>query len=179
MYQKSLSILLLSALMSGAPVSSWAQSPFGGFLQTQPSAESAQIEILQVDNARLALPLTGPDSVRATEGRPIEAGWKVTIQGTISSRDFQVFVLVHALLSDTWIVQSTVSRPSKTGIWRTTCYLGAERKGQDEDYEIIAVASAKNDQYRTGQRIPANQFPPTDLSQSETILVRRVRSPNP
>jgi hypothetical protein len=102
-----------------------------------------------------------------------------TVQGTITNRDYQVFVLVHPLLQDAWTVQSTVARPSKTGVWRTTCLLGTERKGKDEDYEVIAVASARRDQYRPGQRIPANQFPPADLPQSETVLVRRVRSPGP
>lgn len=154
-------------------------SPFGGFLSSEAAPDSALLEINQIDDIRLAPPFSQADSARLAEHKPIETGWKATVQGTISSREFQVFVLVHALLTDTWIVQSTVARPSKTGTWRTTCYLGAERKGQDEDYEIIAVASLKRDQYRTGQRIPANQFPPQDVSQSDTVHIRRVRSPNP
>ncbi|OGG52257.1 MAG: hypothetical protein A3F84_04125 [Candidatus Handelsmanbacteria bacterium RIFCSPLOWO2_12_FULL_64_10] len=163
--------LLLSALLFGAPFSASAQ--VGGFLQTATPAESIRVEVLQVDDF-----LTS-DSLFAVARRPIETGWKATVQGTISYRDYQVFVLVHALLSDTWIVQSAVARPSKTGTWRTTCYFGAERKGQDEDYEIIAVAYLKRDQFRTGQRIPANQFPPADIPQSDTVLIRRVRSPSP
>jgi hypothetical protein len=171
MHRAILFLFLLSILMIGAPLSVSAQ--IGGFLQTAIPAESIRVEVLQVDD------FLTTDSLFAVARRPIETGWKATVQGTISYRDYQVYVLVHALLSDTWIVQSTVSRPSKTGAWRTTCYLGAERKGQDEDYEIIAVAYLKRDQFRTGQRIPANQFPPPDIPQSDTVLIRRVRSPSP
>ena len=171
-------LFILSIGVSAPSVSAQTASPFGGFLSQAPS-DSALLEIAQIDDIRLAPPFSPADSTRIAEHKPIETGWKTTVQGTISSREFQVFVLVHALLSDTWIVQSSVSRPSKTGTWRITCFLGAERKGQDEDYEIIAVASLKRDQYRTGQRIPANQFPPPEIPQSDTVHVRRVRSPNP
>lgn len=145
----------------------------GGFLQTETPAESIRVEVLQVDD------LFTSDSLFAVFRKPIETGWKATVQGTISYREYQVFVLVHPLLSDMWTVQSTVARPSKTGTWRTTCFFGTERKGQDEDYEVIAVAYLKRDQFRTGQRIPANQFPTSDIPQSDTILIRRVRSPSP
>lgn len=164
-------VLIFSALLLGAPLSASAQA--GGFLQTETPAESVRVEVAQIDNFSTA------DSAYALARMPIETGWKATVQGTISHREYQVFVLVHPLLSDTWTVQSAVARPSKTGTWRTTCFFGAERKGQDEDYEIIAVAYLKRDQFRTGQRIPANQFPPTDIPQSDTVLIRRVRSPSP
>lgn len=171
MYRNILFLFLLSALMIGAPLSASAQT--GGFLQTETPAESIRVEVLRVDN------LFTSDSLFAVAHKPIEVGWKATVQGTISYREYQVFVLVHPLLSDTWTVQSAVARPSKTGTWRTTCYFGAERKGQDEDYEVIAVAYLKRDQFRTGQRIPANQFPTADIPQSDTVLIRRVRSPSP
>lgn len=164
-------LFILSVLAMG--IISPASAQIGGFLQTATPAESVRVEVLQVDD------FLASDSLFAVARRPIETGWKATVQGTISHRDYQVFVLVHALLSDSWTVQSAISRPSKTGTWRTTCYLGTERKGQDEDYEVIAVANLKRDQYRPGQRISANQFPPTDIPQSDTVLVRRVRSPSP
>lgn len=166
--------LILSALLFGAATSvAQTASPFGSILPAQTPPESVKVEIVQVDNVFTA------DSIYASARKPIETGWTATAQGTISLRDYQVFVLVHPLLSDTWTVQSSVARPSKTGTWRTTCLFGTERKGKDEDYEVIAVASLKRDQYRPGQRVPANQFPPTDIPQSDTVLIRRVRSPSP
>lgn len=171
-------LILLFIAVPGRGIRAQTTSPSGGFLSSQPP-ETAELEIAQIDEIRISPPFAQADSVRLAEHKPIETGWRATVQGTISSREFQVFVLVRALTSGPWLVQSTVARPSKTGVWRTSCYLGSERKGQDEDYEIIAVASLKRDQYRTGQRIPANQFPPEDIPQSDTIHVRRVRSPNP
>lgn len=173
-----LGMSLLLAL-SGRDLHAQTASPFGGFLSSQDTPETAEVEIAQIDEIRIAPPLAQADSARIAEHKPIETGWKATVQGTISRREFQVFLLVRALTSGTWLVQAPAARPSKTGIWRTSCLLGTERKGQDEDYEIIAVASLKRDQYRTGQRIPANQFPPDNIPQSESIHVRRVRSPNP
>ena len=165
---------LLLVLLVGTPVilEGQAPAPFG-LLPTQVSPDSVRVEILKIGMTSTM------DSVHATAGHPIETGWKATVQGTVSDREYQVFVLVHPLLGDSWMVQSFTSRPSKTGTWRTTCLFGMERKGKDEDYELIAVGSLERSKYRPGQRIPANQFPPTDMPQTDTILIRRIRSPNP
>ena len=84
---------LLLVLLVGTPVilEGQAPAPFG-LLPTQVSPDSVRVEILKIGMTSTM------DSVHATAGHPIETGWKATVQGTVSDREYQVFVLVHPLL---------------------------------------------------------------------------------
>ena len=172
--------ILISALLVLMPLHAFAPqalaqapSPFGSLIPTESQETAVRLQVLKVDD------ISATDSVYTVERKPIETGWMATVQGTISDRQYLVFVLVHPLLGDSWVVQSPVARPSISGIWRTTCLFGSARKGKDEDYELMAVGSQQRDLYRPGQRIMASHFPPPDIPQTDSVLIRRVRSPNP
>lgn len=108
-------------------------------------------------------------------------GDRVNIAGTVNPSQASVTVLIRSEKAIGWWVQSIV-RPKNEkgpiGHWSIKGYLGTEHEGINENFYIIAIASADSLLFNllTGRIVIANRFveniPPWTLS--DPVIVRRV-----
>jgi hypothetical protein len=92
------------------------------------------------------------------------------VKGRVSDPKSPVYVLVHPLNMREWWVQRVPSPPNPEGNWQAQIYLGTDRDGIGEEFEIVAVAG--NRKLSEGERLSTL---PSDLARSDVVLVRRVK----
>ena len=102
-----------------------------------------------------------------------KVGMTYIVKGEVSDPTYQVYVLVHPLMTDTWWVQ-TIPEVSPDGTWRTRCYFGTETAGIGEPFEIIALAATEKNLLHSGQTIPVGRLPETAIK-SRIIQVERTQ----
>ena len=109
-------------------------------------------------------------------------GHHVQITGTVSPADARVTVAIRSEKDPMWWIHSIVrakSPGSDTGKWSVTGYLGTPESGINENFHIIAIASADNWllEILTGRSLKANR--PTihlpSWTPSIPVVVRRVK----
>lgn len=73
------------------------------------------------------------------------------VRGSVSSRDLQVYVLVHPVATANYWVQAL---PEPAENWQIYAYFGEPSKGLGESFEILAVASPKKALFKRGDMLP-------------------------
>lgn len=102
------------------------------------------------------------------------------VSGTVSVPNCHIYVLIHPAKTDLWYVQSLPKYvDSKPQQWQVECYLGTNKKGLDDTYDIVALVSngnllldiLKNRYMYPGQRLKELPL----LSKSNVVTVKRNR----
>lgn len=104
--------------------------------------------------------------------KPQQVGQIVLVRGKAPDPHSSVYVMVHPMLSPVWYVQKIPALPNRDGAWRTTCYLGGERQGIGDFFEIVAVYADAKNLFHRDQELKAY---PNNLAHSPVITVKRVR----
>ncbi len=73
-----------------------------------------------------------------------EVSLESTVRGTVSDPKVRVYVLVHPLKTNQWWVQRSPSPTNQDGSWRTSCFLGTETEGMNEEFELLALATTES-----------------------------------
>lgn len=123
----------------------------------------------------ITLKITAPNSLDIIKGD------RVSITGTVSPSEALVTVVIRSEKAIGWWVQSIVHPKNDKGLighWSIKGYLGTKHEGINQNFYIIAIASADSLLFNllTGRFVVANKFvkniPP--WTQSDPVLVRRV-----
>ena len=105
-------------------------------------------------------------------------GYQPHVKGTVSDAAAAVHVLVRPITSDVWWVQNApVVQPD--GAWEVPVYIGTDRLGLGESYEIVAVAAGGNwflrllqeSSLEPGQKVKTL---PGYLARSKVVVVHRL-----
>jgi hypothetical protein len=94
---------------------------------------------------------------------------KVIVRGKVSHSHMKVYVLIHPMETDFWLVQRPPSPPNGDGSWQTLCSFGTQNKGVGELFEVVAILS--DEDLKEGQQL--DQLPPSAI-ESDIIIVRRI-----
>lgn len=135
------------------------------YAQPTAAVDSVTVEIVRIDTVKV-------DSVLIESGDVVEVGRKASVSVKVSHRDREVYVLIHPLETDLWYVQNRPV-PRKRGPWKTLCYFGQLKKGEGEEFEVLAVA-ADSPLWKVGASFSTKRLP-KGLPQSDIVTVRRVR----
>lgn len=107
-----------------------------------------------------------------------EVCWRERIRGTISDINLQVYVLIHPMTTNTFLVQPLPEERESS--WEAYCNFGKPEKGIGEHFEIIVVASKNKKLFKEGETL---SYPllnnPNILHKSKPVMVTRAACLNP
>ncbi len=93
------------------------------------------------------------------------------VRGTVSDPKLNVYILIHPLVTNLWWVQN-IPTVGPDGRWQSLCYFGTENNGIGEPFEIIAIATTKQELYKPGDTL---KTVPSDILRSTIVTVQREK----
>lgn len=106
-------------------------------------------------------------------------GYQIDVSGKVDPPSAQVTVIVRSEKDIRWWVQDITKPQELSGSWSLTAHIGKANEGQDETYELVALASNDSALFNlfTGRLLykglTLHQTP--RWSQSELVLIRRAK----